>query len=101
MAVTYKLLETFDGTRTNERADPENPGKTISETISNVRDIEVEFKSDDPDVTHVRCVNVVFDEDGNYDDSATKERVAEVALGVENKIAVGVITAPVEEEQEN
>ncbi len=41
MAVTYKLLETFDGTRTNERADPDNPGKTISETISNVRDIEV------------------------------------------------------------
>tara|TARA_B100001564_G_C20397291_1_gene559507 strand:+ start:279 stop:557 length:279 start_codon:yes stop_codon:yes gene_type:complete len=91
MAVTYKLLETFDGTRTNERADPDNPGKTISETVSNILDIEVEFKSDDPDVTHVRWVNVVFDKDGKYDDAATKERCVEVAEGVKHKIAIGVI----------
>ena len=91
MAVTYKLLETFDGTRTNERADPDNPGKTISETISNVRDIEVEFKSDDPEITYVRLVNVVFDKDREYDDAATKEICAQHAEGVRQKIILGVI----------
>jgi hypothetical protein len=35
--------------------------------------------------------------DGAYDADATEERVAEVALGVENKIAVGAISQPEEE----
>ena len=92
MAVTYKLLETFDGTRKQTVPDPENEGKTKEETLTGITDIEVEFKSDSPDVTHVRLVNVAFDTDGNYDDAATKARCAEVAIGVENKIAVGVIS---------
>ena len=37
-------------------------------------------------------VNVVFDKDGKYDDTATKTRIGEVALGIENKIAVGVLS---------
>ena len=92
MAVTYKLLETFDGTRKQTVPDPENEGKTKEETLTGITDIEVEFKSDDPDVTHVRLVNVVLDKDGKYDEAAMKERLDQVALGVQNKIAVGVIS---------
>ena len=91
MAVTYTLKETFTGKRTITTPDPENEGKTIDTTID-VTDIEVEFKSDSPDVTHVRNVNVCFDSEGNYDDTATKARCAEVAMGVEHKINVGVIS---------
>ena len=58
--------------------------------------VEVTFTSDSPSLTHVRAVNAVFTS-GTYDATATATRVAEVALGVQNKIAVGVITAPVEE----
>ena len=58
--------------------------------------VEVTFTSDSPSLTHVRAVNAVFTS-GSYDADATAARVAEVALGVENKVALGVITAPVEE----
>jgi hypothetical protein len=58
--------------------------------------VDVTFTSDSPSLTHQRSVNAVFDSDGNYDAAATKVRVAEVALGVENKIAMGVISAPAE-----
>ena len=91
MAVTYTLKETFTGKRTTSVPDPENEGKTI-ETTADVTDIEVEFKSDSPDITHTRFVNVCYDGSGNYDDTATKARCAEVALGVENKINLGVIS---------
>ena len=60
--------------------------------------VEVTFTSDSPSITHVRAVNAVFT-DSSYDATKTAERVAEVALGVENKIAVGVITPPAEEEE--
>ena len=91
MAVTYTLKETFTGKRTSTVPDPEDKEKTI-ETTADVTDIEVEFKSDSPDVTHTRFVNVCYDGSGNYDDTATKARCAEVAMGVENKINVGVIS---------
>ena len=91
MAVTYTLKETFTGKRTTTMPDPENEGKTI-DTTADVTDIIVEFKSDTPDVTHTRNVNVVFDSEGKYDDAATKTRCAEVAAGIENKIKVGVIS---------
>lgn len=45
-------------------------------------------------VVHHRTVNAVFDEDGNFDEAATGARVAEVARGVAEKIALGVITNP-------
>lgn len=61
--------------------------------------VEVTFTSDDPVLTHVRAVNAVFI-DGAYDATLTETRVSEVANGVENKIAVGAITPPVEEEAE-
>ena len=91
MAVTYTLKETFTGKRSSTAPDPEDETKTIT-VESDVRDIEVEFKSDSPDVTHTRFVNVCYDDSGNYDDTATKVRCAEVAAGVENKINVGVIS---------
>jgi hypothetical protein len=58
--------------------------------------VDVTFTSDSPSLTHQRSVNAVFDSDGKYDAAATKLRVAEVALGVENKIAMGVISVPAE-----
>ena len=45
----------------------------------------------DGTITHERSVNTVY-ADGVYDAEAMETRVAEVALGVENKIALGVIT---------
>lgn len=50
----------------------------------------------DGTITHERSVNVVFT-DGSYDATATETRVAEVGAGVENKIALGVITESSEE----
>ena len=91
MAVTYTLKETFTGKRSSTQPDPEDNTKTIT-VESDVTDIEVEFKSDSPDVTHTRFVNVCFDDSGNYDDTATKTRCAELARGIENKINVGVIS---------
>lgn len=45
----------------------------------------------DGTITHERSVNAVYT-DGIYDAEATETRVGEVALGVETKIALGVIT---------
>ncbi|MAJ58202.1 MAG: hypothetical protein CMI74_09115 [Candidatus Pelagibacter sp.] len=58
--------------------------------------VEVTFTSDSPSLTHTRTVNAVFTS-GSYDATATAARVAEVALGVENKIVVGAISVPAEE----
>ena len=87
MTVTYTLKETFTGKRTMKNPDPDNEGQTLN-TEESVTDIIVEFAKDSKKYT--RHVNVVFDSDGNYDDAATKERCEQVAMGVENKIAVGV-----------
>lgn len=53
----------------------------------------------DGTVTHERSVNAVFT-DGVYDADATETRVAQVALGVENKIAAGAISQPEEVAEE-
>ena len=90
MTVTYTLKETFTGKRIMKNPDPDNEGQTI-DTEESVRDIIVEFAKDGKKYT--RHVNVVLDSDGNYDDTATKARCEEVAMGVENKIAVGAIQA--------
>lgn len=87
MTVTYTLKETFTGKRTMKNPDPDNEGQTLN-TEESVTDIIVEFAKDSKKYT--RHVNAVFDSDGNYDDAATKERCEQVAMGVENKIAVGV-----------
>lgn len=50
------------------------------------------------DVVHKRSVNAVLTEAGKYDAKATKVRVAEVARGVAAKIDLGVIVAPIEED---
>ena len=93
MAITFTKNETFDGTRVHTMPDPDNEGETITETTSGIRDIEVTFTSDDPAVTHTRMVNVCFEADGTtYDSDATDARIAEVAAGVEHKIAAGVIS---------
>lgn len=56
------------------------------------RTVPVTFTSGE--IVHKRAVNAVLKDDGSYDKAATKERVEEVARGVEHKIALGVITNP-------
>lgn len=89
MPVTWTKLETFTGTRTQASPDPDNLDETIETTVD-CRDIEVEFT--DGTITHTRMVNVCYDADGNYDDAETDIRIGQMAVGVENKIAVGVIS---------
>ena len=89
MPVTWTKLETFTGSRTTTAPDPENEGEVI-ETTTSCRDIHVRFT--DGTITHERHVNVCYDADGNYDEDETDIRIGEVAMGVENKIAVGVIS---------
>lgn len=91
MSVTYELLEEFTGTRTTEVPDMENEGETITEE-SVCTDIQVRFTCTETNKTHERSVNVCFDADGNYDADATAVRISEVANGVANKMACGVIS---------
>lgn len=42
-------------------------------------------------VTHRRTVNAVLDDQGEYDRDATRARVDEVAVGVQNKIDRGIL----------
>lgn len=89
MAVTWTKLETFTGSRIHSTPDPDNLEVTI-DTSSPCRDIHVRFT--DGTVVHERYVNVCYDADGNYDEEATEDRLNQHALGVANKIAVGVIS---------
>jgi len=57
----------------------------------------------DGDFTHTRTVNAVLTADGSYDRAATRERVAQVAMGVQAKRGAGVFTtiaAPAEQADE-
>ena len=91
MSITYELLEEFTGTRSIEMPDPDNEGETITEE-SPCSDVQVRFTCSDTDKTHERSVNVCFDADGEYDADATAVRIGEVANGVANKMACGVIS---------
>lgn len=94
MATTWKLLETWDGTREQSIPDPENEGETKTETLTGITDIKVLFTCKDktPNVKHERMVNVVLDSEGNYDETAMKERLDQVAMGVSNKVACGAVS---------
>ena len=93
MAISYTLDETFTGKRTVQEPDPDNDGQ-MKDVDIDVVDIKVTFTDDsyDPDKTHSRSVNVVFDSSGDYDEDATKVRIEEVMRGVENKFAVGALS---------
>ena len=92
MAITYNIADAYTGKRTMSMPDPDNEGETI-DTESDVTDVEVTFTDDTytPDKVHTRMVNVCFDSDGAYDNTATLVRVGEVMAGVEQKMALGVI----------
>ena len=92
MAITYNIADAYTGTRTTSMPDTDNEGETIEETV-NVTDVEVTFTDDSytPDKIHTRMVNVCFDSEGAYDNTATLARVEEVMAGVANKMALGVI----------
>ena len=89
MPVTWTKLETFTGSRTSSAPDPDNADQMVDVTAA-CNDIHVRFT--DGSITHDRYVNVCYDSDGNYDEEATDERINQHASGVENKIAVGVIS---------
>ena len=89
MAVTYTLNEEYTGFRTVEMPAAEGEEATSQEMPT--RSISVTFT--DGTITHQREVNVCFDADGAYDADATLVRIGEVAMGVEAKIAAGLITA--------
>ena len=89
MAVTWEKLEEFTGKRSEEQPDKDGNPVTVEVDVT---DIKVKFTSDSPEIVHERSVNVCVDAEGNYDEDATDVRIAEVAMGVENKIAVGVIS---------
>ncbi len=93
MAITYNIANAYTGTRTNTIPDPDNEGETIETTID-VTDVEVTFTDDSytPNKVHTRMVNVCFDSEGTYDNTATLARVEEVMAGVQHKMALGVIS---------
>lgn len=62
---------------------------TIGEYDATKRTVSVTF--DHEGVIHTRDVNAVLNESGEYDASATSDRVDEVARGVIRKISLGVI----------
>lgn len=92
MAISYNIANAYTGTRTSTMPDPDNEGETI-ETTENVTDVEVTFTDDSytPDKVHTRMVNVCFDSEGAYDNTATLVRVEEVMAGVQHKMSLGVI----------
>lgn len=57
--------------------------------------VPVTFEQDGK--SHARSVNAVIGEDGKHDRAATLARVDEVAAGVANKFALGVLGAKDEE----
>lgn len=65
---------------------------TIHAYDPDARAVGVTFTSGE--IVHKRNVNAVLTEDGEYDQAATAERVAEVARGVAVKIDLGVIALP-------
>ena len=94
MAVTFTLNEEYTGFRTVEIAAMEGEEATTEQHPT--RSVSVTFT--DGAITHQREVNVCFDSEGNYDEEATMVRIGEVARGVEQKIAAGVISAPAADE---
>lgn len=67
----------------------------IGEYDANSRDVPVTFTMGE--IVHDRRVNACHDQSGAYDAKATKDRIAQVALGVAAKIEAGVIMPVVEE----
>lgn len=62
---------------------------TIAPLAQGARAVAATFEHEG--VTHTRDVNACFVAGGGYDEAATAARIEEVALGVEQKIALGVI----------
>ena len=65
---------------------------TINSTDATAGKASVTFEH--AGVTHTRDVNICLDAKGKYDAAATEARIADVARGVEVKIAAGAITNP-------
>lgn len=74
--------------------EPVNTKQALETTWSynppseNETTVEVTFTKGE--ITQTRTVNAVFNNDA-YDAEATEVRVSEVALGVENKLTLGVL----------
>lgn len=65
---------------------------TINSTNAGTGKVSVTFEH--AGVTHTRDVNICLNAKGKYDAAGTEARIADVARGVEVKIATGAITNP-------
>lgn len=63
---------------------------TWSAPVAGSNAVDVTFYDSGRDQTHIRQVNALFD-NGVYDSDATAIRIAEVGLGVANKMRCGAI----------
>jgi hypothetical protein len=72
------------------------PDHLVTWVITETTDTEVTvtFTCATTSIVHARSVNTI----GCDDDAAVQQRLSEVARGVHNKICVGAITAPSDEE---
>lgn len=79
MAVTFQLLEEFTGTRDYVAPDAET-GEAVTYTEDTIN-VLVRFTDDATSRSWNKHLNVIFDEDGNYDADATNAKFQAIADG--------------------
>ncbi|WP_066725213.1 hypothetical protein [Sphingomonas pituitosa] len=72
---------------------------TINSVDASAGTASVTFEHDG--ITHTRDVNICRTAKGKFDAAATDARIADVARGVEVKIAAGAITNPLPAQEQN
>jgi len=77
MAVTFELLEEFTGTR--EYSAPDGDTHEMVAYTENTTLVLVRFTDNDSGRSWNMHLDVLFDEDGNYDQEATLSEFAEIA----------------------
>lgn len=79
MAVTFELLENFTGTR--EYSAPDGETHEMVVYTENTTNVLVRFTDSESGRSWNMHLDVVFDEEGNYDADATNTHFAEIAEG--------------------
>jgi len=79
MAVTFELLENFTGTR--EYSAPDGETHEMVVYTENTTNVLVRFTDSESGRSWNMHLDVVFDEEGNYDPDATDTHFAEIAEG--------------------
>lgn len=79
MAVTFQLLEDFTGTR--EYSAPDGDTHEMVVYTENTTNVLVRFTDNESGRSWNMHLDVIFDEEGNYDQAATNAHFAEIAEG--------------------